>query len=63
MTLLRFLYWAALAYLVTAAAVLLVIIAAFVVSHVVEHWNDEALPYSGFSPEYHTAHIDDSLPL
>ena len=63
MTLLRLLYWAALAYLVTAAAVLLLIIAACVVSHVVEHWNDEPHPYSGFSPEYHTAHIDANLPL
>ena len=63
MTLLRFLYWAALAYLVTAAAVLLLIIAACVASHVVEHWNDEAHPYSGFTPDYHTAHIDGNLPL
>ena len=63
MTILRFLYWAALAYLVTAAAALLAIVAACVASHVVEHWNDEEHPYSGFTPDYHTAHIDENLPL
>ena len=61
MNMLRFLYWAALAYLITAATTLLAILAGVIISHSLE--NDEAHPYSGFTPDYHTAHIDDSLPL
>ena len=58
---LLFLYWLVLGYLITAAAGLLAILMGCIISHALE--NDEAHPYSGFTPEYHTAHIDDTLPL
>ena len=61
MNLLRLLYWAALAYLITAATTLLAILMGCIISHALE--NDEAHPYSGFTPEYNSAHIDDTLPL
>ena len=31
---------------------------AFAIAHSIDSWNAPEHPYSGFSPDYHTAHLD-----
>ena len=47
----RALIWLLLGYLLAVGS-------AFAIAHIIDSWNAPEHPYSGFSPDYHTAHLD-----
>lgn len=46
--------WLALGYLLALGT-------ALAIADIYDHWDTPEHPHSGFTPEYHTAHSDDSI--
>lgn len=48
----RALIWLLLGYLLAVGS-------AFAIAHIIDNWDAPEHPYSGFSPDYHTAHLEE----
>lgn len=48
----RALIWLLLGYLLAVGS-------AYAIAHIIDNWDAPEHPYSGFSPDYHTAHLEE----